>query len=139
VSETNGQSRLDRIEAIIERQERANEAAHERFKEEDKRLLTAQILMNAALEKTENAVEKMVSGMITLELKMQETTEKLNALIHTVDGIIRKPDRPQAYVHATSSRVSAYLDVSGCSPGRYRVGGLRLGFASTGFASPALA
>jgi hypothetical protein len=68
MSETNGQSRLDRIEAIldrhstmiasieasIERRERANEAAeraneiaHERFEKEDKRLLTAQILMNA--------------------------------------------------------------------------------------------
>jgi hypothetical protein len=121
MSETNGQSRLDRIEAIldrhstmivsneaslgrieasIERQERANEvarqrfeaeneAAHERFEDEDKRLLTAQILMNSALE-------KMANGMITLELKMQETTEKLNALISTVDGIIRKPDGPRA-------------------------------------------
>jgi hypothetical protein len=110
MSETNGQSRLDRIEAnldrqsalivtieaSIERQERANEAAHERFEAEDKRLLTAQILMNAALEKTNIAVEKMVDGMITLELKMQETTEKLNALISTVDGIIRKPDGPRA-------------------------------------------
>jgi hypothetical protein len=110
MSETNGQSRLDRIEAIleshstmivsieasIERQERANEVAHERFKEEDKRLLTAQILMNAALEKTNIAVEKMGDGMITLELKMQETTEKLNALISTVDGIIRKSDEPRA-------------------------------------------
>jgi hypothetical protein len=98
MSETNGQSRLDRIEAIlerqgtlvvsieasIERQERANEAAHERFESEDKRLLTAQILMNGALE-------KMLNGIITLELKMQETTEKLNALIG-----IRKPDAPRA-------------------------------------------
>jgi hypothetical protein len=98
MSETNGQSRLDRIEAIlerqgtlvvsieasIERQERANEAAHERFEAEDKRLLTAQILMNGALE-------KMLNGIIALELKMQETTEKLNALIG-----IRKPDAPRA-------------------------------------------
>jgi hypothetical protein len=27
---------------------------------------------------------------------MQETTEKLNALINTVDGIIRKSDEPRA-------------------------------------------
>jgi hypothetical protein len=38
----------------------------------------------------------MGDGMITLELKMQETTEKLNALISTVDGIIRKSDEPRA-------------------------------------------
>jgi hypothetical protein len=110
MSEPNGQSRLDRIEAIlerhstmivsieasIERQERANEVAHERFEAEDKRLLTAQILMNSAMERTNIAVEKMVNGMISLELKMEETTGKLNALINTVDGIIRKSDRPQA-------------------------------------------
>ena len=38
----------------------------------------------------------MVNGMISLELKMQETTEKLNALSSTVDGIIRKSDGPRA-------------------------------------------
>jgi hypothetical protein len=38
VSETNGhgKSRLDRIEELIERQERANQAAHELFEAEDK-------------------------------------------------------------------------------------------------------
>lgn len=105
MSETNGrsESRLDRIEAILERhstmmisieasidrqnlaidrQILANEAAHARFEEEDKRLLTSQILMNAALQ-------KMADGMISLELKMEETTGKLNALIHSVDDMIR--------------------------------------------------
>lgn len=84
----NGKSRLDRIEELIERRERAierqelaNEAAHKRFREEDKRLLTAQILMNGAMQ-------KMADGMISLELSMKETTEKLNALIATVDGLI---------------------------------------------------
>jgi hypothetical protein len=113
MSEPNGQgkSRLDRIEEMIERQERANEAAHERFQAEDQRLLTAQILMNGAMQKMLLAVEKMGESMerlseraaaseskqsrfdenmITLELKMQETTEKLNALIETVDGMILK-------------------------------------------------
>ena len=121
MGETNGQSRLDRIEAIldrhatmivnneatiaevrafneasirriyevIERQERANEVAHERFEEDGKRLLTAQILMNGAMQ-------KMAEGMTSLELKMEETTAKLNALIHTVDGVIRKSEGPQA-------------------------------------------
>jgi serine/threonine protein kinase len=74
---SDGKSRLDRIEevldrhssmvvsieAMIERSERANEAAHERFEEEDKRLLTAQILMNGALQKLAEATQK-VDGII---------------------------------------------------------------------------
>ena len=78
MSETNGQggSRLDRIEEMIERQVLANEAAHQLFQEEDKRLLAAQILMNGAIQKMAEA--------------MEETTGKLNALIDTVDGIIRQ-------------------------------------------------
>jgi len=103
MSETNGgngSSRLDRIEKMLEshgrmkmehelaigainetiaRAERANEAARERFEEEDKRLLTAQILMNGAMQK--------------MALAMEETTGKLDALINTVDGIIR-PKEP---------------------------------------------
>jgi hypothetical protein len=103
MSEPNGRgkSRLDRIEEMIERHERANEAAHQRFlaeneaahqrfEEEDKRLLTSQILMNDAMQKMLGAVERMADGMKSLELKMEETTGKLNALIDTVDGIIRK-------------------------------------------------
>jgi hypothetical protein len=101
MSETNGRSRLDRIEellerhssfhiehemrmarieALIERQELANEAARERFNEEGQRLLTAQNLMNGAMQ-------NMAEGMRALELKTEETTEKLNALIHTIDGM----------------------------------------------------
>jgi len=76
----------DSINASIDRQIFANEAAHERFEAEDKRLLTAQILMNGAMQ-------KMADGMVSLELKMEETTDKLNALIATVDGLIGK--RPQ--------------------------------------------
>ena len=106
MSETNGQgkSRLDRIEELIERQERANQAAHEQFQAEDKRLLTAQILMNGAMQEMNGAMQKMADGMISLESKMEETTGKLNALteltgettgklnalIDTVDGMIRK-------------------------------------------------
>jgi len=93
MSETNGEgkSRLDRIEQIIERQELANEAAHARFEAEDKRLLTAQILMSDAMTKTNIAIGRVVETMEKLELKMAETTEKLDALIKVVDGIIRRP------------------------------------------------
>ena len=85
----NGQekSRLDRIEEMIERQVLANEAAHERFEAEDKRLLTAQILMN-------DAMTKMLGTMEKLETRMLESTEKFDALIHVVDGIVRPRDTP---------------------------------------------
>jgi hypothetical protein len=35
-------------------------------------------------------LDRFAEGMISLELKLEETTGKLNALIDTVDGIIRK-------------------------------------------------
>lgn len=105
------QTAMDRIDASIERQILANDAAHERFEAEDKRLLTAQILMNGSLQTlTENTLtlsettqklikvtqtlsettQTLVESMTTLELKMEETTDKLNGLIDTVDGFIRK-------------------------------------------------
>ena len=79
MSEGNGEgkSRLDRIEEMIERYVIANEAAHDAFNREHKMLLTAQIIMTDNMNK--------------LELKMAETTEKLEALIKVVDGIIQRP------------------------------------------------
>jgi hypothetical protein len=76
--EVRHQAAMDRIDASIERQILANEAAHERFEAEDKRLLTAQVLMNGALEK--------------MALAMEETTDKLNGLIDIVDGFRKKAD-----------------------------------------------
>lgn len=67
--------RLDRIDAMIERQVLANEVAHDEFKAGYKSLLSAQILMNGAMEK--------------MAVKMEETTDKLNGLIATVDGFIQ--------------------------------------------------
>ncbi len=60
MSETNGQGKsgLDRLEEIVRRAELANEAAHERFEAEDKRLLTSQILMNDAMTKMNEAVKR---------------------------------------------------------------------------------
>jgi hypothetical protein len=103
MSETNGEgkSRLDRIEEMIERSERrnaqqvlANEAAHERFEAEDKRLLTAQILMNDAMTKVAGALAQAVATMDKLEMKLLETGEKLDALIKVVDGVIRRDPPP---------------------------------------------
>ena len=45
------------IDLMIERQAHANEAAHLRFPDEDQLLLTARVLMNGALQKTNAAVE----------------------------------------------------------------------------------
>ncbi len=124
MSEANGKSRLDRIEEVLDRHSAMlvsmektnregherflaeNQAAHDRFEEEHKRLLTAQILMNGALQKLAETTEKLaetteklaettdrvVIGLDRLELKMEETTDKLNGLIATVDGIIRRPE-----------------------------------------------
>jgi hypothetical protein len=103
MSETNGEgkSRLDRIEEMIERSERrnaqqvlANEAAHERFEAEDKRLLTAQILMNDAMTKVAGALAQAVATMDKLEMKLLETGERLDALIKVVDGVIRRDPPP---------------------------------------------
>jgi hypothetical protein len=78
MAETNGQgkSRLDRIEELIERHIVANEAAHDSFRAEHKLLLKAQVVFQDNMNK--------------LDLKMLETTEKLDALIHTVDEWIRR-------------------------------------------------
>lgn len=84
------------MNASIDRQVLANEAARERFEAEDKRLLTAQILMNGAMQKMAEGMVLFQSGMVSLELKMEETTGKLNALIETVDGIIGKRPEPEA-------------------------------------------
>jgi hypothetical protein len=102
----NSKSRLDRIEEMIERGKRANaeralanDAALELFEAENKRLLAAQILMNGAMQKMSGTIREdrgaienltvrvaeMAAGLITLELKMEETTGKLNALIDPVD------------------------------------------------------
>jgi len=90
-----GESRLDRIEEMIERQMLANEAAHERFEAEDKRLLTAQILMNDAMTRMNDAMTRMLATMDKLEMRMLESTEKLDALIHVVHGIVRPPEGTQ--------------------------------------------
>jgi hypothetical protein len=78
-----GQTRLDRIEEMIERHVMANEAAHDAFRAEHKLLLTAQVVFQENLNKLENNLNR-------LDLKMLETTEKLDALIQTVDEWIRR-------------------------------------------------
>jgi hypothetical protein len=86
---------LDRIEKMIDRQVLANEAAHDHFAQGNRELLTAQVLMNGALAKMTTAMETQFkefdSRMVILESKMEETTDKLNGLIATVDGFVQRP------------------------------------------------
>jgi len=84
MAETNGQgqSRLDRIEELIERHIIANEEAHASFIAEHKILLTAQVLFQDSLQQ--------------LELKLAEATGKLDALIKIVDEWIRNNPRPNS-------------------------------------------
>ena len=65
-----GESRLDRIERLLEK----NEEAHAEFIRDYQLLLKAQVVQQASLAR--------------LDEKMQETTEKLNALIAVVNGLI---------------------------------------------------
>lgn len=73
-----------RIEDLMGRQVLANEEAHDEFRAGFKSLLGSQVVMNAA-------IQDMAAGMKKLEVKMEETTDKLNGLIATVDGFIRRP------------------------------------------------
>lgn len=74
---TGGEARLDRLERLFAVYAERNEAAHEAFEDEHKKLLTAQVLMTQAMEK--------------VELKLAEATDKLNALITIVDEDHRRP------------------------------------------------
>lgn len=79
---------IDRIDEMIERQVLANEDAHDEFKEGYRSLLRSQVIMNAEAQKR---AKESDTRMAILEVKMTETTDKLNGLIATVDGFIRRP------------------------------------------------
>lgn len=66
----------------------ANNQARDEFQAEHGRLLTSQVLMNEALQKMARAAE-------ILDVKMAETTDKLNALIDFVQSQ-RKNGSPPA-------------------------------------------
>ncbi len=76
--QNDGESRLDRIEKILEAGLLRNEAAHEEFEREHGRLLTAQVLLN-------DSMKQHGENMSALELRMAETTDKLNALFELMN------------------------------------------------------
>jgi hypothetical protein len=84
-SEGNGQgeSRLDRIERLMQLHVIENHEEHAEFRREHRVLLSAQVVM----------VDKMTTvleAMAKLDVKMLETTENLEALIRIVDGIVQR-------------------------------------------------
>ena len=71
-------SRMDRVEAALELFIRDHEqirAEHQEFRDEHKRLLTAQVVQQGDMERDRRE----------WRLRMDETTDKLNALIDVVD------------------------------------------------------
>jgi len=73
----NGETRMDRMERLLEAYIQHNERAHENFEREHKDLLTAQVVLSGHMDE--------------LSVKMAEVTDKLNGLIGVVDDIIRRP------------------------------------------------
>jgi hypothetical protein len=82
-SSQNGANRLDRIERAIEalvdaqkHHEQQNSEEHRQFRQDYKMLLAAQVALTEQQKIT--------------DMKMAETTEKLNALIAVVDDLLRR-------------------------------------------------
>ncbi|SRR5258706_472908 len=92
--ESNGTSRLDRIERALE----LLIDDHVQFREEHKLLLTAQVLLTEAQKRTDEklaalavTVDRLAGRMDALAVTVDEVTGKLNALIKVVDGVVRHP------------------------------------------------
>ncbi len=78
----NGETRMDRMERLLEAYIQHNERAHANFEREHKDLLTAQVVLSGHMDE--------------LSVKMAEVTDKLNGLIGIMDDFIRRrpPGRP---------------------------------------------
>jgi hypothetical protein len=92
-----GKSRLDRLEGLME----LLIDDHLKFTDEHRRLLTAQILLTEAQQRTESKIEELAEAQKHTEKKIEElaeaqkhTDERLNALITVVDGIVRRNPGP---------------------------------------------
>jgi ABC-type transporter Mla subunit MlaD len=101
-----GSERLDRIEKMVE----ALAGAQIGSEEEHKKLLTAQILMvdahkhaderlAALADKVDTLADTVKAGDDTLNEKIKTLTANMNALINTVDDIIRGGKRPNGETH----------------------------------------
>ena len=96
-----GQSRLDRLEGLMQ----LLIDDHLKFRDEHRQLLTSQVLLTDAQQRTEQNMQALaesqkhtderLSALIKLIKELAEsqmhTDERLNALIQVVDDLVRNP------------------------------------------------
>jgi len=80
----NGTARLERIERALE----LLLADHEQFRDEQKRLLTAQVLFQDSLEKLGSRVDKLVEHDSVQDRLIAENRENIKALDRRVDALV---------------------------------------------------
>jgi hypothetical protein len=86
-----GKSRLDRLENLMELL--IND--HVRFDDDLNRLLTAQVVLTDRVDKLAVSTSELAVTMRELAVSQKHTDERLNALIHVVDDLIRnRPSQP---------------------------------------------
>ncbi len=76
---SNGQSRLDRLEGL----KSLLMDGHAKFQEEYKLLLTAQVVLTDRIDRLAQMIQELSEGQ-------KHTDERLNALIAVVDDLVRK-------------------------------------------------
>jgi cell division septum initiation protein DivIVA len=86
----NGHGRLDRLEGLMA----LLIDDHVQFQQEHKQLLTAQVVLTDRLDRLTDRVDRLTQTVQELAEAQAEarksTDEKLDALIHIVDDLIRK-------------------------------------------------
>jgi CII-binding regulator of phage lambda lysogenization HflD len=80
-----GPNRLDRMERLVE----LLVDDHVLFRDEHKRLLTAQVVLSDQMSKLSDQMSKLSDQMSKLAEAQKHTDERLNDLIGVVDGMIR--------------------------------------------------
>lgn len=82
-----GMSRLDLIERALE----LFIADHEQFREEHKRLLTAQVLLGDRMDILAQTMQELARSQKELAEQQMHTDARMNGLIAVVDGLVRNP------------------------------------------------
>jgi seryl-tRNA synthetase len=81
-----GLSRLDRMEGLMQ----LLIDDHLKFRDDLRQLLTAQVVQGDRIDKMVEAQKQMVETQKQLEETQQDAQERLDALILTVDDLIRR-------------------------------------------------